>query len=92
MVDKHGLLEKLFSTIYALPSAQEQTKNCTIQDTQKHYYLFFEQDGMNVLSVEAYQDGKARCERVTFSDGSVRQPDQTFWTQLQQAQAIANPV
>lgn len=92
IVDKQDLLEKLFSTIYALPSAQEQTKNCTIQDTQKHYYLFFEQDGVNVLSVEAYQGGKAACERVTFSDGSVRQPDQAFWTLLQQAQVIANPV
>lgn len=91
MVDKHDLLEKLYSTIYALPPSQEQTKNCTIQDTQKHYYLFFEQDGVNILSVEAYQGGKASCERVTFLDGSVRQPDQKFWTLLQQAQAIAIP-
>jgi hypothetical protein len=89
VVDKHDLLDKLYRTIYALPSAQEQTKYCTIQDTQKHYYLFFEQDGVDVLSVEAYQGGKARCERVTFSEGSVRQPDQEFWALVQQAQAIA---
>ena len=89
MVYQHDLLEKLYRTSYALASAQEQTKKCTTQDTQKQYYLFFEQDGVDVLSVEAYQGGKARCERVTFSDGSVRQPDQEFWTLVQQAQAIA---
>jgi hypothetical protein len=85
MVYQHDLLDKLYSTIYALPSAQQQTKSCTTQDTQKHYYLFFEQDGVDVLSVEAYQGGKVRCERVTFTDGSVRQPDQQFWIPVQQA-------
>jgi hypothetical protein len=89
MVDQHDLLDMLYRTTYALPSAGEQTKHCTTQDTQKHYYLFFEQEGVDVLSVEAYQGGKARCERVTFSDGSVRQPDQEFWTLVQQAQARA---
>jgi hypothetical protein len=89
MVNKHDLLDRLYRTTYALPPAQDQTKQCTTQDTQKHYYLFFEQDGVDVLGVEAYQGGKARCERVTFSDGSVRQPDQEFWTLVQQAQAIA---
>lgn len=92
MVYKHDLLDKLYGTIYALPSAQEQAKSCTIQDTQTHYYLFFEQDGSNVLSIEAYQGGKAGCERVTFSDGSVRQTDQEFWMLVQQAQAIATSV
>jgi hypothetical protein len=89
MVYKHDLLDRLYRTTYALPPAHDQTKHCTIQDTQKHYYLFFLQDGLDVLSVEAYQGGKARCERVTFLDGSVRQPDQEFWTLVQQAQAIA---
>ncbi len=89
MVYQQDLLDRLYRTTYALPSAQEQIKHCTTQDTQKHYYLFFEQDGVDVLSVEAYQGGKARCERVTFLDGSVRQPDQEFWTLVQQAQAIA---
>jgi hypothetical protein len=91
MVYQHDLLDKLYRTTFALPSAKPQTKSCTTQDTQKHYYLFFEQDGVDVLSIEAYQGGKAACERVTFPDGSVRQPDQQFWTLVEQAQAIATP-
>ncbi|MDQ2717655.1 MAG: hypothetical protein M3Z08_22410 [Chloroflexota bacterium] len=89
MVDRHDLLDTLYRTIYALPPAQNQAKSCTTQGTQKHYSLFFEQDGVFILTVEAYKGGKAGCERVTFADGSVRQPDQQFWTLVEQAQAIA---
>lgn len=91
MVYRRDLLDKLYHTLYALPFAGEQVKSCTPQDTLKHFYFFFEQDGSNILSVEAYQGGKAECERVTFADGSVRQPDQAWWTLVEQAQAIATP-
>lgn len=91
MVYRRDLLDKLYHTLYALPFAGGQVKSCTPQDTLKHFYLFFEQDGSNVLSVETYQGGKAGCERVTFIDGSVRQPDQAFWMLVEQAQAIATP-
>lgn len=91
MVYQRDLLDKLYHTLYALPFAREQVKSCTLEDTEKHFYLFFEQDGSDVLSVEAYQGGKIGCERVTFVHGSVRQPDQALWTLVAQAQAIATP-
>lgn len=91
MVYQQDLLDKLYRTVYTLPFAEGQVKSCTTQDTLKHFYLFFEQDGSDVLSVEAYQGGKTGCERVTFADGSVRQPDQALWTLVEQAQAIATP-
>ncbi len=80
-VNAASLVQRLYTTIYALPTLPAQ-RACTAE-LGPHYTLTFFQGGQTLVKVVAMRDG---CRPVTISgETGDRQGTADFWTQLDQA-------